>query len=250
MSATDDPLLRTGSLGTQQTSEPPGKMPWQRAARQEPSFRRQTMLTLDDFLVGNDIRWIGDRTSFVAVVMLCGAGAGLFLGYDDYRAHEVAGMLATIVLAIAASALLALPLHWLCARLVRWFLERSLRKRGAIGILFDMEVSRGGIELTAPWDEQTTNVTSMQFPWPSILALEADETRYLFWFASRDALAFHRELLSTDGEKSEEAEFRDCIERWSGRRIVTPPVFARNRRAREQKWDSPPAKSPDRQSEG
>ncbi|TFF21624.1 hypothetical protein E3C22_13075 [Jiella endophytica] len=223
----------------------PRRMPWQGAGRDEPVYRQPMTLSLDDHMAVDGHRWLKERRGFIAVFLLIGFAVALFQGYDRLMAGDVFGFGLVVVVTLVVLALLAVPVHWLFARTMRWALESTLKRQGLLGKRFVLEVSRDGIRLEDEPASPGGDVVSSHFPWSAFRAIERDEERYLFWIELRRAIVLHR-----DGFASVEADeaFRGFVEAWSGRSVVSPPAFAKNRRGRNADWGREPAASADQRA--
>ncbi|MBP0615516.1 YcxB family protein [Jiella mangrovi] len=121
----------------------------------------------------------------------------------------------------------------LIARLFFWSaigrLMKRLRRRRIAGVEpFDFCMSADGIVLEVP-DAEGKKTVSSQFPWSSIMAVDRDDERYIFWWGRRRAVVFPREaFLSEDEERS----FRERLAAWWKREPTSPPSFRKRTKSR------------------
>ena len=216
----------------------PGPMPWQGAGGGEPVYRKTLSPTLDDHMAVEGHRWLRKRSSFVIVFIGIGFALGLFQGYEDYRVGDMAGFAVSFGITIALFAVLAWPIQWIFAKAMRRVIEAELRRRGLIGMPYQIVFSRSGIVVEEGAPEKPDEIMSSHSPWGRILAIEYDVERYLFWIALRRAFAVHRASFASP---EEEEAFRQSVERWSGKKLVSPPVFVKHRRGRLDEWGNEPA---------
>ena len=200
-------------------------------------FRTTIMPTVDDHLAVDPRRV---QRSFVSFFIVAISVAGLLSAFDDMRASQWFEFFLTVGVCLCLS-LLAFPAAWLLRPVLKIWLAWHLRRHRGIGTPWETVFAADGIVLEEVAGEPGQDVLSTRYPWSKFLAAEFDDVRYLFWIEPRRAIVVHRDAIA---KIVPETEFRHYVARWSGLPVVTPAVFAKNRRRRNARVGDEAKKPP------
>ena len=197
---------------------------------QLPIFRKRVRLRLGDQLAVSGLEWLltGRGLLLFSLIGLMVVAVLEFLGDEPSDRFDPISSLVFPLLIVALFVLVVRTLLW---SLVRRMLKR-LRNRPLSYIQqFDFCLSAKVIAVEVPPDESDAETVSSQFPWSSILAVEQDDERYLFWWKRRHAVVLPRDVFISPAE---EESFRALLATWWRKEPTTPPSFRKHGSSRSK----------------